>query len=219
VNVAEVTWAFGRPTIGLAARLGSRLKVYGKDRVPREGGLVVASNHFHWLDPAILGVASPRVLYYMAKIEAHRAPGLGAFIRAFGCFPVRRGESDRDAVRTMRQIVAEGKALGLFVEGTRQRSGEPGIVQPGAAMVALQEDVPIIPVAIHGSQLWKPGSRQPVSIAWGEPMRIEGIPKGGKGYKEASALVQAEIRRLWEWLIEMHEQGRPPGIPPAADRA
>jgi 1-acyl-sn-glycerol-3-phosphate acyltransferase len=219
VNVAEVTWTLGRPTIGLAARLGSRLKVYGKGRVPREGGLVVASNHFHWLDPAILGVASPRVLYYMAKIEAHRAPGLGTFIRAFGCFPVRRGESDRDAVRTMRQIVSDGKALGLFVEGTRQRSGEPGIVQPGAAMVALQEDVPIIPVAIHGSQFWKPGSRQPVSIAWGEPMRVEGIPKGGKGYKEASALVQAEIRRLWEWLVEMHEQGRPPGIPPAADRA
>lgn len=219
MNVADVTWALGRPTIGLAARLGSRLKVYGKDRVPREGGLVVASNHFHWLDPAILGVASPRVVYYMAKIEAHRAPGLGTFIRAFGCFPVRRGESDRDAVRTMRRVVAEGKALGLFVEGSRQRSGKPGLVQPGAAMVALQEDVPIIPVAIHGTQWWKPGSRQPVSIAWGEPMRLEGIPKGGKGYKEASALVQAEIRRLWEWLVELHEQGRPPGIPPAAERA
>ena len=117
-----------------------------------DGGLVVASNHFSWLDPAALGVASPRVVYYMAKIEAHRVPGLGAFIRAFGCFPVRRGESDREAVRTMRRIVADGHALGLFVEGTRQRSGVPGEVQPGAAMVALQEGVPIVPVAIHGSQ-------------------------------------------------------------------
>lgn len=215
MNAADITWAIGRPTIGLAASLGSRLKVYGRDRMPRSGGIVVASNHFHWLDPAVLGAASPRVLYYMAKIEAHRVPGLGAFIRGFGCFPVRRGESDREAVRTMRRIVAEGKALGLFVEGTRQRSGVPGEVQAGAAMVALQEDAPIVPVAIHGTQTWRPGSRQPVSIAWGEPMKLQGMPKGGKGYKEASGLVQAEIRRLFDWLVEMHRLGRPDGTPPA----
>ena len=214
MSLPDVTWALGRPTIGAAATLASRLKVYGKDRVPLDGGLVVASNHFSWLDPAVLGAASPRVVYYMAKIEAHRAPGLGAFIRAFGCFPVRRGESDREAVRTMRRIVADGHALGLFVEGTRQRSGVPGQVQPGAAMVALQEDAPIVPVAIHGTQTWKPGNFRPVSIAWGEPMRFDGLPKGGKGYKEASLHVQAEIRRLFDWLVDAHLLGRPGGVPP-----
>src|SRR4029078_11111175 len=96
---------------------------------------------------------------------------LGAFIVSSGCFPLRRGESDREAVRTMRRIVAERHALGLFVEGTRQHSGVAGQVQPGAAMVALQEDVPIAPVAIHGTQGWKPapGGFQSVSIAWGAP--------------------------------------------------
>jgi 1-acyl-sn-glycerol-3-phosphate acyltransferase len=196
------------------AALASRLRVYGKERVPLEGGIVVASNHFSWLDPAVLGYASPRVLYYMAKIEAHRLPGLGTFIRAFGCFPVRRGESDRDAVRLMRTIVAEGHALGLFAEGSRQRSGLPGQVQPGAAMVALQEGAPILPVAIHGTQTWRPGGFQPVSIAWGEPMILDGLPKGGKGYKEASVLVQDEIRRLWDWLVDLHRLGRPDGTPP-----
>jgi 1-acyl-sn-glycerol-3-phosphate acyltransferase len=196
------------------AALASRLRVYGKERVPPEGGIVVASNHFSWLDPAVLGYASPRVLYYMAKIEAHRLPGLGTFIRAFGCFPVRRGESDRDAVRLMRTIVAEGHALGLFAEGSRQRSGLPGQVQPGAAMVALQEGAPILPVAIHGTQTWRPGGFQPVSIAWGEPMILDGLPKGGKGYKEASVLVQDEIRRLWDWLVDLHRLGRPDGTPP-----
>ena len=218
MSLPDVTWALGRPTIGLAATLGSRLKVYGQDRVPLDGGIVVASNHFHWLDPAVLGASSPRVLYYMAKIEAHRVPGFGAFIRTFGCFPVRRGESDREAVRTMRRIVADGHALGLFVEGTRQRSGVPGLVQPGAAMVALQEDAPIVPVAIHGTQTWKPGTFRPVSIAWGEPMTFEGLPKGGKGYKEASAQIEHELRRLWDWLVALHEQGRPNGVSPPADR-
>jgi 1-acyl-sn-glycerol-3-phosphate acyltransferase len=214
MTVADVSWALGRPTIGALTTLASRLRVYGKERVPIEGGIVVASNHFSWLDPVVLGIASPRVLYYMAKIEAHRVPGLGGFIRGFGCFPVRRGESDRDAVRTMRQIVADGHALGMFVEGTRQRSGVPGEVQPGATMVALQEDVPVVPVAIHGTQAWRPGNFAPVSLAWGEPMTLAGLPKGGRGYKQASTLVQAEIRRLWEWLVDVHALGRPDGIPP-----
>jgi 1-acyl-sn-glycerol-3-phosphate acyltransferase len=115
----------------------------------------------------------------------------------------------------MREIVREGLALGVFVEGTRQRSGVPGEAQAGAAMVALQEDVPVIPVAVHGSQTWKLGNFHPVSIAWGEPMRFEGLPRGGRGYKQASAEIQAEIRRLWQWLVDVHALGRPDGVPPA----
>jgi 1-acyl-sn-glycerol-3-phosphate acyltransferase len=218
VNAVEVTWAVGRPTLGTLATVASQLRVYGKERVPGDGGCVVASNHFSWLDPVALGAASPRILYYMAKIEAHAAPGLGTLIRAFGCFPVRRGESDRDAVRTMRRIVADGHALGLFVEGTRQRAGVPGEVQPGAAMVAIQESVPVVPVAIHGTQRWRVGNFAPVSIAWGEPIELDGLPKGGRGYRIASQEIQREIRRLWDWLVVLHEQGRRGGVPPAAER-
>ncbi|MSO57510.1 MAG: 1-acyl-sn-glycerol-3-phosphate acyltransferase [Thermoleophilia bacterium] len=218
MNSVEVAWWIGRRTIVPATVFGTRLKVYGAERVPLEGGCVLACNHFHWIDPPILGGASPRIVTFMAKVEAHRLPGLGALIRSFGTFPVRRGESDREAVRLMRGAVASGGALGLFVEGTRQRSGVPGPVQPGAAMVALNEGVPIIPAAIHGTETWRPGSRTPVSLAWGEPMRFDGLPKGGRGYKEASALLEAEIRRLWEWLVEIHAQGRPDATPPAASR-
>ena len=176
--------------------------------MPRAGGLVVAANHFSWIDPPALGVASPRTLYMMAKVEAHRVPGLGELMRSFGAFPVRRGQSDREAVRTMRRIVRDGNALGMFVEGTRQRTGVPGPVQPGAAMVALNEDVPLIPVAI-GSQRWRLGNFAPVSVAWGEPMTFAGLPRGGKGYREASVEVERAIRRLWDWLVELHEHGRP----------
>ena len=146
--------------------------------MPATGGVVIACNHFSWVDPAALGAACPRTMYFMAKIEAHRVPGLGQLIRAFGTFSVRRGESDREAVRMMRQIVHDGKALGLFVEGTRQRSGVPGEIQPGAAMVALQEGVPIVPVALHGSQTWKPGNFRPVSVAFGTPMTFAGVAEG-----------------------------------------
>lgn len=215
MNATDAVWAVGRVTIGPVVSVFARLKVYGRERVPMTGGVVVGCNHFHWLDPAALGAASPRTLHYMAKMEAHGVPGLGQLIRAFGCFPVRRGESDREAVRIMRKVVQDGLALGLFVEGTRQLSGVPGEVQAGAAMVALQENVPIVPVAVHGSQTWKPGNFHPVSIAFGEPMRFEGLPRGGKGYKEASHQLQLEIRRLFDWLVEMHALGRPAGTPPA----
>jgi 1-acyl-sn-glycerol-3-phosphate acyltransferase len=206
----------GRLTVQPLVQVFSRLVVYGKERVPLEGGIVVACNHFSWLDPPALGAACPRTINYMAKVEAHVVPGLGELIRLFGCYPVRRGESDRDAVRTMRRVVAEGGALGMFAEGTRQRSGVPGPVQPGAAMVALQEGVPIVPAAVHGSQTWRLGNFAPVSIAWGEPMRFDGLPRNGKGYREASHELEREIRRLWDWLVEMHALGRPRATPPAS---
>jgi 1-acyl-sn-glycerol-3-phosphate acyltransferase len=211
-TTSDKVWAVGRPTIGTAVRIAARTKVYGQDRVPRTGGLVIACNHFSWIDPPALGWACPRTIYYMAKIEAHRVPGLGQLIRAFGTFSVRRGESDREAVRMMREIVRNGWALGIFAEGTRQRGGVPGDVQPGAAMVALQENVPVIPVAIHGSQNWRVGA--PVSLAWGESILFEGLPKGGKGYKEASAVLQGKLRELFDFLVEMHELGRPDAVPP-----
>jgi 1-acyl-sn-glycerol-3-phosphate acyltransferase len=209
MNKVDAAWAIGRPIIGTAVRLGAPLRNYGAERVPLEGGLVMAFNHFHWLDPPAFGTCSPRTIYYVAKVEAHRVPGLGQLIRAFGTRSIRRGESDREAVRAMRDVVREGHALGMFVEGTRQRSGVPGQAMPGAAMVALQEDVPVVPAAIHGTQHWRLRNRHPVSVAWGEPMRFEGLPKSGKGYREASAQIQDEIHGLWRFLVELHEAGRP----------
>jgi 1-acyl-sn-glycerol-3-phosphate acyltransferase len=215
MNKTDAIWAVGRPTIGTFVKIVAPLRVYGAERVPTAGGLVVAANHFSWIDPPALGAASPRTLYYLAKVEAHGIPGLGELMRSFGAFSVRRGESDRDAVRMMRQIVRDGNALGMFVEGTRQRSGVPGRAQPGAAMVAINEDVPLIPVALHGSQRWRLGNFAPVSVAWGQPMTFEGLPRGGKGYKEASLEIEREIHALWQWLVDVHELGRPrDAVPP-----
>ena len=209
MNRTDAVWSVGRLTIGTATELASRLRVYGDERVPREGGVVVAANHFSWIDPPALGAACPRTLYMMAKVEAHRVPGLGQLMRSFGAFAVRRGESDRDAVRTMRELVRSGHALGLFVEGTRQRSGVPGAAQPGAAMVAINEGVPVSCAAIYGSYEWRLGNFNPVSVAWSTPMTFEGLPRGGKGYKEASAEIEREICKLWDWLRQLHELGRP----------
>ena len=214
----DVVWAFGRPLLGGSAALTARLRSYGTDRIPPTGGVVLAFNHFSWIDIPCVGWTCKRNLYFLAKVEAHRVPGLGGLIRSFGTLPVRRGESDRAAVRRMREVVRDGNALGVFVEGTRQRNGVPGHVQPGAAMAAVQESVPVVCAAIHGSQRWKPGNFAPVSIAWGEPMRFEGLPRGGKGYREASAQIEDELNRLRAWLRDLHEAGRPRvAVPPGRE--
>ena len=218
MNSHDVVWLFGRPVLGGSAAIATRLRSYGADRIPRGGGVVLAFNHFSWIDIPCVGFVCKRNLYYLAKVEAHGVPGLGELIRSFGTLSVRRGESDREAVRQMREVVRDGNALGVFVEGTRQRGGVPGHVQQGAAMVALQEEVPVVCGAIHGSQRWKVGNFAPVSIAWGEPMRFEGLPRGGKGYREASQQIEDELHRLWSWLRDLHEAGRPRhATPPARD--
>jgi 1-acyl-sn-glycerol-3-phosphate acyltransferase len=220
VNRVDALWPFGRWTLGLLAAVSARLHVYGKERMPQHSGVVLALNHFSWIDIPLFAFANPRNTYFVAKVEAHRIPGLGQFIRAFGSFSVRRGESDRDAVRRMREVVHQGKVLGVFVEGTRQRSGVPGVAQPGAAMVALQESVPLVCGTIYGSLDWRLGNFAPVSIAWSEPIRFDGLPRGAKGYREASAEIEREIHPLWEWLRDIHAAGRPRNaVPPCAPEA
>jgi 1-acyl-sn-glycerol-3-phosphate acyltransferase len=210
-----VYWTVGKGLIANGfVRPFARLKVYGSERVPRHGGAVLAMNHFSYIDPPVYGAACPRRIVFMAKVEAHRTLGLGQLIRAHGTLSVRRGESDREALRQARETVRANHLLGMYVEGTRQRDGEPGPAKPGAAMIAMHEGVPIVPAAVYGSDTWRLGNFHPVSVAWGEPIRFDETPRNSKGYRAATAEIEAEIRRLWEFLRDMEAVGRPAGVPP-----
>ena len=204
-----VYYPVGKGFLGSLTRAATSIRTYGKERVPREGGGVLAMNHFNFIDIPVFGTMCPRRIVFVGKSELFEYPGLSQLIRAHGALPIRRGESDRDALRRMRETVRENDLLGLFIEGTRQESGVPGKPMPGAAMIAISEGVPVIPAAVHGSQTWKPGNRAAVSIAFGEPMRFPEHPRNSKGYAAASEEIMAEITRLWEWLVHVHELGRP----------
>ena len=205
MNRIDALWPFGRYSLGALAAGAARLRSYGKERIPRSGGFIIALNHVSWIDIPLFAYSNPRNTYYIAKAEAHAIPGLGQFIRAFGSFAVRRGESDREAVRRMREIVREGGCLGVFVEGTRQRSGILGPIQPGAAMVATKENVPIVCGAIYGSKEWKLGNFAPCTVAWGHPWEVAGLSRD-----EVSAKIAGEIQKQLDWLRELHERGRRP---------
>jgi 1-acyl-sn-glycerol-3-phosphate acyltransferase len=214
VTSRDIAWGLGRRYMGWPTRLVTRPRTYGRERVPATGGLVYAINHLHWIDIPIVGVVSPRNVDFVAKIEAAGFPGLGRFLRWHGTIGIRRGASDRDAVRAMRQSAHDGHVVGLFVEGTRQRAGRPGTAQPGAAMVALQEDVPVVPIAVYGTQFWRIGNFAPCSIAWGHQIDFSSLPKNGRGYREATDVIERTIHHLFAWLADVHAAGRPKGVTP-----
>jgi 1-acyl-sn-glycerol-3-phosphate acyltransferase len=215
VDYGDSGWRISRLWLGPLAIALTRARGYGFERIPPTGGCVLAITHLAWIDIPLVGALSPRNINYVTKEELIRVPVVGWYVRRHGVVSVRRGESDREAVRLMRQAARDGRAVGLFVEGTRQRGGVPGVAQPGAAMVALQEDVSVLPVAIRGTHLWRPWNFAPCAAAVGEPVRFEGLPSGGRGYKQATAEIERRIRVLFDWLGEIEARGRPrAGTPP-----
>ena len=214
MNYGDSAWRFSRLWLAPAAVFLTRGRAYGLDRLPKTGGCVLAINHLAWIDIPLVGGLSPRNLNYVAKRELLDVPVLGPYIGWHGVISVRRGESDREAVRLMRQAARDGRAVALYVEGTRQRSGEPDAAKPGAAMVAIQEGVPVVPIGVYGTQFWKPWNFAPCSIAVGEPVRFDDLPKNGRGYKQATPEIERRIRVLVDWLADVHARGRPRGETP-----
>ena len=132
-------------------RLLFRGRTGGNANVPLEGAVVVVANHGSHLDPPLLGHALGRPVAFMAKAELFRVPLLGPIIRACGAYPVARGASDREAIRTATDRLEEGWAIGVFIDGTRQADGRVNDPQPGAALLAARAGVPLLPVAIINS--------------------------------------------------------------------
>jgi 1-acyl-sn-glycerol-3-phosphate acyltransferase len=190
---------------------------YGLERLPAEGGAVLAVNHLSAIDPPLVGSFSNRTIFYMAKQEILEIPIVGEALTWTGGFPIRRGASDRDALRKARELVRAGHMVGVFVEGTRQRFGYPGPVLAGASTIALKEGVPIIPVGIETFG-WSRRNRRACCVVWGEPMSLSGIDRNGRGHKEAAEIMRLELLRLWRQAAEAVVAGFPPELPDGTRR-
>ena len=130
----------------------ARITVVGLENLPMTGPLIIASNHLNDTDPGILCTRMRRPIVFMAKIELFRVPGLGQFLRAFGAFPVKRGEADLSALRNANLALEKGMAVCIFPEGTREGPAEQlAEAWPGAALIAQRANATILPVAIQGS--------------------------------------------------------------------
>jgi 1-acyl-sn-glycerol-3-phosphate acyltransferase len=213
----ERAWTFMRYWAAPAAHWLAPGYTYGIERLPAEGGGVVAANHFNEIDPAILGAHSRRTLYYMAKIELLSIPIAGELLRWTGAFAVRRGEGDRDSIRVARWAASAGHMVGIFMEGTRQKLPVPGRAHPGAAMVAINEGVPLIPCGMDTFG-WTLTNRRRSAVVWGEPIDVSAFPRTGRGYKEASLVLEQEVHRLWRQAAEAVAAGCPETLPDGTPR-
>ncbi|MDQ3873963.1 MAG: 1-acyl-sn-glycerol-3-phosphate acyltransferase [Actinomycetota bacterium] len=200
----------------LALAPGSR--GYGVERVPRAGGAVIAANHFSAIDPTLVGAFCPRAVYYMAKAELLAVPVIGEVFQYTGAFPVARGEQDVGALRRARRIVREGHVLGMFVEGTRQRFGYPGPVQPGGLVIAMAEGVPVVPCAVE-SFAWSLRNRRACAVVWGEPLDLGTRSRTEEGHNRAAEVVRRELLRLWRQAAQAVTAGLPPALPDGTPRS
>ena len=155
-----------------------RLRASGSENVPREGGFVLAANHWSNVDPWPLGIPlfPRRFLRFMAKSELFWFP-LGSIVRAGGGFRVRRGERDDEAIATAVGLCREGHAVVMFPEGTRRRKGlrkrHEARWHTGAARIALEAGVPLVPAGIVGTdRLARLG---PLRVAYGPPVEVEDL--------------------------------------------
>jgi 1-acyl-sn-glycerol-3-phosphate acyltransferase len=178
-----------------------RLRARGREHVPGAGGFVLASNHVSNFDPWPLGIPlfPCRYLRFMAKSELYWWP-LSWFLGAGGAFPVRRGERDLAAIDTAVRLCREGYAVVMFPEGTRRRKGlrKKYEARPhtGAARIALDAGVPLVPAAVSGTdRLARLG---PLRVAYGPPIRLDDLGDGDLAARArvATERLMAEIHRL-----------------------
>lgn len=169
-----------------------RVRVAGRENVPREGGLIIAANHASWGDPPLVGCTMPRVIHFLAKQELFEVPGFGWLIRQVNAVPIKRVERDVGAFRTAQRILARGGVLIVFPEGTRQRAGGLGRPKAGVGMLAAKTGRPVVPVYIHDTHHLLSFRR--IHVYYGAPMTAN----GDADYQEFSNKVMAAIAAMRE---------------------
>jgi 1-acyl-sn-glycerol-3-phosphate acyltransferase len=171
-----------------------RVEASGKENIPENGGVLLCSNHINNIDPILVGMMASRPVHFMAKEELFTVPVLGKLVPHLNAFPVKRGMSDREALRKGLAILKEGKVLGLFPEGTRSKTGELGKGLAGAGFFALRTDAQIVPCAIIGP--YKPFNK--VKVVYGKPIDLTGLRENKGSAEQATELIMSEIRKLIE---------------------
>lgn len=181
-----------------------RLEVEGAENLPREGGVLIASNHCSYLDPPVMGASVERQVHFMAKKELFNIPGLNFFMRRTGTFPVARGTANRSAIRKAIEYLSSGEVVGIFPEGTRTKSGTMKNGEIGAAMLAAKAGVPILPMGIKGNiRVFQMKGIIPkfskIKVKIGKPIEVPLQPKADREQLKAILdKVMEEIRKLVE---------------------
>lgn len=192
MNLYPLIRGFLRPLFRLLFR-------FDAPKVRFEGPAVVVANHFSLIDPVPLGLALEPHLDFMAKEEIF-LPVLGAFFRSCGVFPVRRGGGGRPAIETAIKRAKSGRVIAMFPEGTRSRDGRLQTAKLGAALIAIEAGVPLVPVAIMGTYEVLPRGKgfprffRRIKVRAGEPIDVAPYREMPDGAARLTERFMEEIR-------------------------
>ena len=189
-------YAICKPIAVVIMRLLFRLEAHGTEHLPATGPVLLVANHSSVLDPPLIGGSAPRRLTFLAKAELFRVPVFGPLLRRLGAQPLRREGADPSALRAAQRVLRDGGALLVFPEGTRGAEGHLRPAKSGAALLAMQTGVPVVPVYVRGSGgAWPRGRRLPrpakVMVTFGAPLSFT-RPTGG----DRKAQYEAAGRRM-----------------------
>ncbi len=174
-----------------------KIKVSGAENIPKEGGFILASNHLSYLDPAVLAIACPREVNFMAKEELFKIPLFSNLIRVLGAFPVKRNTADISALKQAMKRVNAGSGLLLFPEGSRKEGSTDLEPHAGIGFLAAKINAFVIPAFIRGTDIAMPKGAKvikpsKVSVIFGKQISIErDMP-----YKEIAQRIMDNIRQL-----------------------
>lgn len=183
------------PFVRWFCRIVFKIEFHGVENIPREGACIITPNHVTYADPIWITIPMPRRIYYMAWNKPFQIPVLGLMMRMFGAFPVNLDvAADASAQREAIELLSKGRALVMFPEGGRTRTGKLMPFKMGAFRLALVHGIPIVPVTINGAEtIWPVGQMLPrpgkVTITYHPPIEVERI------HEDASRLELKERAR------------------------
>jgi len=206
-----VLYGILKPLAVFLMRAWFGLRVRGAEHIPSSGPALIVSNHQSVLDPPLIGGATRRRIYFLAKAELFRIPVFGWLMRALHARPVRRQGSDPRALKMAARLLKEGKALLVFPEGTRSLDGRLGEGKPGVGMLAVTSGAPVVPAYVSGTLEALPKGavwprRSQVSVIFGPAIHFKAHIGAGRKerYREAAAEMMRGIAQLREQSDTIH---------------
>jgi 1-acyl-sn-glycerol-3-phosphate acyltransferase len=187
-----------------------RYRAIDLGNVPTSGPLILAPNHFSNFDHFLVAVLLEREVQFMAKSQLFGPPALTYILSHGGAFPVRRGHHDDEAFKTAHTILDRGGMVLMYAEGGRSRTKQLGTPKPGVGRLALESGVPVVPIAIEGSQHVRDTKKRlrvpKVTVQFGEPISFPAVEHPSKEQSQRAAEdVFERVREMYEALAS---QGR-----------
>ena len=204
-------YEFVRVLVSLYAYTLLRARPIAPGNVPGSGAVILAPNHFSFMDHFLVGCYLRRKMRFMAKSQLFKPPMQFVYTHG-GVFPVRRGARDDDTFITAETILGKGGCVTMYCEGGRSRSGKVSErAKPGIGRLALETGAPVVPIALFGSSRirnWKRLQFPRVTIQYGEPIRWERVSDPSREQQQAVAdTVLGEIRRMYAGLERYGRKG------------